>query len=76
MAGYRGIDLLRHDGKEEVEFVTVMWFDGLDAVREFAGDDYETAYVRPEARKVLARFDARSRHYQVRESRSTPRRPA
>jgi hypothetical protein len=37
----------------------------LDDVRAFAGDDYETAYVIPEARVVLARFDEKSAHYET-----------
>jgi antibiotic biosynthesis monooxygenase (ABM) superfamily enzyme len=65
--GYRGIQLLRRDVGPEVEFKTLMWFDSLEAVRRFAGDDYERAYVPPEARAVLARFDDRSRHYEIRE---------
>ncbi len=63
--GYRGIHLLRRDAGAEVEFVTIMWFDSLDAVRVFAGDDYEVAVVPPKARQVLAHFDARSQHYEV-----------
>ena len=68
IAGYRGIHLLRRDVGAEVEFVTVMWFDSLDAVRSFAGEDYEAAVVPPKARKLLAHFDARSAHYEVIES--------
>lgn len=67
VTGYRGIDLLRREGEGEVEFVTIMWFDDMDAVREFAGGDYERAYVPAEARRVLARFDERSGHFEVRE---------
>ena len=66
IAGYRGIHLLRRDLGDEVEFVTIMWFDSLDAVRAFAGEDYEVAVVPPEARELLSRFDARSQHYEVR----------
>jgi heme-degrading monooxygenase HmoA len=64
--GYRGIHLFRRDLDGEVEFVTVMWFDSLDAVRVFAGDDYEVAVVPPKARALLSRYDARSQHYEVR----------
>lgn len=63
--GYRGIHLLRRDVGAEVEFVTIMWFDSLDAVRAFAGEDYEAAVVPPKARGLLSRFDARSTHYRV-----------
>jgi heme-degrading monooxygenase HmoA len=67
--GYRGIELFRRraDGGT-VEFVTLMRFDSLDAVREFAGPDYETAVVPPAARTLLLRYDARSTHYEVRDS--------
>ena len=63
--GYRGIHLLRRDVDDGVEFVTIMWFDSLDAVRAFAGEDYEVAVVPPKARQLLSRFDSRSAHYQV-----------
>jgi antibiotic biosynthesis monooxygenase (ABM) superfamily enzyme len=61
--GYQGIDLLRRRAGEEVEFVTIMRFDSLDSVKAFVGEDYETAFVPPQARAVLKRFDARSQHY-------------
>ena len=64
--GYRGIQLFRRSLNEEVEFVTVMRFDTMEAVRAFAGEDYEAAVVPPKARKLLSRFDARSQHYEVR----------
>jgi heme-degrading monooxygenase HmoA len=65
IAGYRGIHLLRRDLDDEVEFVTVMWFDSLDAVRAFAGKEYPVAVVPAKARAILKRFDARSQHYDV-----------
>lgn len=64
--GFRGIQLFRRDLGSEVEFVTIMWFESLDAVRAFAGDDYEQAVVPPRARALLSRFDDRSQHYEVR----------
>jgi len=64
--GYRGIQLLRRNLSDETEFVTVMWFDSIEAVRTFAGEDYEVAVVPPKARALLSRFDARSQHYEVR----------
>ena len=64
--GFRSIRLLRRELADEVEFVTIMEFDSLDAVRVFAGDDYEAAVVPPSARAVLSRFDERSQHYEVR----------
>jgi antibiotic biosynthesis monooxygenase (ABM) superfamily enzyme len=70
LPGFRGIELLRLPMGEDVEFVTIMRFDALENVKAFTGEDYETAYVPDAARKVLKRFDARSQHYELRESRS------
>jgi heme-degrading monooxygenase HmoA len=69
LPGYHGIELLRRPADKEVEFVTLMWFDSIDAVRGFAGEDYEVAVVPPKARDLLLRFDQRSAHYEVRERR-------
>lgn len=64
--GFLGIQLFRRSLAEEVEFITIMWFDSLDAVKVFAGDDFESAVVPEPARALLSRFDDRSQHYQVR----------
>ena len=68
--GFKGIQLLRRDVGNEVEFITIMEFETLDAVREFAGEDYETAVVPPKARAVLSHFDERSQHYEIRAERT------
>jgi antibiotic biosynthesis monooxygenase (ABM) superfamily enzyme len=63
--GFLGADLLRRSAGEEIAFVTITRFESLEAVRAFAGDDYEQAVVEPEARRLLSRFDERSEHFQV-----------
>lgn len=63
--GYRGAHLLRRDLETEVEFVTILWFETMDAVREFAGSCYEAAVVLSKARALLSRFDDRAAHYQT-----------
>jgi len=64
--GYRGIRLLRRAMSSEVEFVTIITFDNIEAVRQFAGQDCEAAVVPQKARALLARFDQRSLHYELR----------
>jgi heme-degrading monooxygenase HmoA len=63
--GFRGARLLRRTVGEETEFVSLTFFDDLEAVRSFAGADYETAVVAGEAREVLVRFDERVGHYET-----------
>lgn len=67
--GFRGIQLLRRQLKDETEFITIMTFDSLESVKEFAGIDYEQAVVPKEARAVLLHFDQRSQHYEIKAER-------
>jgi len=63
--GYKGAYLLRRNVADGVEFATLTLWESLDAVRAFAGEEYEVAVVIPEARKLLSRFDERSLHYET-----------
>ena len=65
IGGLKHYDLMRRDAGDEVEFTTIMWFDDLDAVRAFVGEDYEAAHVPPKPRTVLKRWDERSAHYET-----------
>jgi heme-degrading monooxygenase HmoA len=70
--GFRSIDLVRRERDQDVELMTLMWFDSLDSVKAFMGEDYEVAHVPVEAQAVLADFDKRSAHYQVLDRRDQP----
>lgn len=65
ISGYRGAHLLRRESGNEIEFITILWFDSIDTVREFAGADYEMAVVPVKAQKLLSRYDDRSAHYEI-----------
>ena len=73
IAGFRSINLVRRERDHGVEFMTLMWFDSLDSVKAFMGEDYEVAHVPPQAQAVLADFDKRSAHYEVLDRREQPR---
>ena len=63
--GLRHIDLMRRDLGEEVEFQTLMWFDSLDSIKAFMGEDFSVSHVPMEARAVLNSFDDRAAHFEV-----------
>ncbi|WP_037498519.1 antibiotic biosynthesis monooxygenase [Sphingomonas jaspsi] len=63
--GFRHIDLMRRDLGDEVEFQTLMWFDSLDAIRAFIGEDYAVSHVPAAAQAVLSRFDEYAVHFEV-----------
>ena len=64
--GYRGGYILRSDRLEEVEFVVINLFESLEAVKRFAGSDYETPVFEPEAKRLLCRIEPLANHYDVR----------
>ena len=63
--GYRGYHVLRLPRNDEVEFVTMVWFETLHAVQSFAGKDYERAVISEKAQKLLARYSDRCDHYEL-----------
>jgi hypothetical protein len=69
IAGFRHIDLMKRHLEDEVEFQTLMWFDSLDAIKAFMGEDYSVSHVPAAAQAVLKRFDGRAAHYEVIERR-------
>ncbi|MFJ8083126.1 antibiotic biosynthesis monooxygenase [Streptomyces sp. NPDC096205] len=70
--GFQSIDLVRREREDDVEFMTLMWFDAIDSVRTFMGEDYESAHVPAAAQAVLLDFDRRSTHYEVLDRREQP----
>jgi antibiotic biosynthesis monooxygenase (ABM) superfamily enzyme len=63
--GYRGAELFIREDGDEVEFVTLLRFDSMDAVKEFAGPDEDKPVIYPKAEALLTRMDERSRHYRI-----------
>jgi len=70
--GYRRFQLLRKKESDEVAFTTIMWFDTLEQVKAFAGDDYERAVVHPIAEALLQRHDEFSQHFELRHELNYP----
>ncbi|MDQ1472148.1 MAG: hypothetical protein QOJ99_3628 [Bryobacterales bacterium] len=63
--GYKSSYLLRKQAGNEVEFVTIMLWDSLDAIRAFTGQDYEASVIPEDRRKYLSRHDVKAEHYDV-----------
>ena len=63
--GFRHIDLMKRELDDEVEFQTCMWFDSLEAIKAFMGEDYAVSHVPDAARAVLKRLDSRAAQYDV-----------
>jgi heme-degrading monooxygenase HmoA len=64
--GYQGGYVLRQDDDREAEFVVINFFDSLESVKKFAGNNYQTPVFEPEAKRLLSRIENVAHHYEVR----------
>ena len=65
LAGYAGARLLQRTTDTGVEVVVLTWWDSLEAIRAFAGEDLDTAVVADAAAALLSDHDRRVKHYEV-----------
>jgi len=63
--GNRGAWMLRRDDGERTEIITFSFWDSLDAIRGFAGDDVEKAVYYPEDDRFLIERGPTVSHYEV-----------
>ena len=63
--GNRAAFILRRRDGDRTEFVTLTFWDSLDAVRGFAGDQLEQAVFYPEDDRFLIDRETTASHYDV-----------
>jgi len=64
--GYKGSYLLRRNSGTEVEFITIMLWESLDAIRTAAGRaDYETASIPENGESIWPGSMPKSSHYEI-----------
>src|SRR5438046_4503089 len=68
ISGYHGAELFVREDGNEVEFVTLLRFDSMDGVKEFAGADEGKPVIFPKAEALIARME-RARHYRIASAR-------
>jgi antibiotic biosynthesis monooxygenase (ABM) superfamily enzyme len=62
--GYCGAELFIREDNDEIEFLTLLRFDSMDAVKEFAGADTNKPVIFPKAEALITRME-QARHYRV-----------
>ena len=62
--GYRGAELFICENGDETEFVTLLRFVSMNAVKEFAGPDETKPVIFPGVEKLLTRMEP-ARHYRI-----------
>jgi heme-degrading monooxygenase HmoA len=65
IAGFRDVQLLRRDLPDGVEIVVMTYWESMEAIRAFAGEDAERAVVAAEARPLFQDYDATVKHFTI-----------
>ena len=65
--GLEKVSISTREKQDEMEFFLVLQFDSLEAVKKFAGENYEKAYIPDNAERVLSRYDDTAQHFNLRE---------
>jgi heme-degrading monooxygenase HmoA len=63
--GFQGVQLMRRDSSEGVEFIVLTFWESMDAIRKFAGEDAEVAVVASAAQAMFREYDPRVKHFEV-----------
>jgi heme-degrading monooxygenase HmoA len=63
--GFKGSYFLKRDVGGETEFITILLWESLEALKAFAGEDYELSIIPEERRKYLSKHDEKAAHYEV-----------
>jgi heme-degrading monooxygenase HmoA len=63
--GNRGVQMLRQPMGEETEFTVISYWDGIDGIKRFAGEDYEKTHHLPRDHQFLVKLEPAVRHLEV-----------
>ncbi len=64
--GYKGGIVLRRVLDDEIEFITIMVWESIEALKSVAGPNYGAAIIPEDRLKFLSRYDKQSAHYEIR----------
>ncbi|MDX1314215.1 MAG: antibiotic biosynthesis monooxygenase [Eudoraea sp.] len=65
--GLEKVSISTRAGTDEVQFFLVLQFSSLDAVKKFAGEDYQNAYIPEKAKQLLTRYDKTAEHFELKQ---------
>ncbi|HLO33439.1 MAG TPA: antibiotic biosynthesis monooxygenase [Anaerolineales bacterium] len=63
--GFQGVSLLRQDSAEAVEFIVLTFWESMEAIHKFAGENAEVAVVAPAAQGLFREYEVTVKHFEV-----------
>jgi heme-degrading monooxygenase HmoA len=63
--GFKSLSFLRNVKNDEGHFTLITYWESLDVIKNFAGDDFEKAKYYPEDEEYLLEFEEKVEHFEV-----------
>lgn len=63
--GFKGLSFLRHIKNDEGHFKLITYWENLEVIKNFAGQNFENAKYYPEDNNFLLEFEQNVQHYEV-----------
>jgi heme-degrading monooxygenase HmoA len=63
--GFREVRILQQENDGIIELTVISFWDSLEAIKAFAGDNIEMAVVAPAAQAILLSFETIVTHHEV-----------
>jgi heme-degrading monooxygenase HmoA len=63
--GFKGLTFLRNIKNNDAHFTLITYWENLEIIKNFAGEDFEKAKYYPEDNNFLLEFEERVEHYEV-----------
>ena len=64
-AGFIKLSFLRNIKNNEAHYTLITYWENLDVIKNFAGEDFEKAKYYPEDRNFLLDFEEKVEHFEV-----------
>lgn len=65
ISGNQGVYVLRRLKDDEAEFLLLSLWESIEAIKQFAGEDYEKARYYPADKDFLLEFESQVSHYEM-----------
>ena len=63
--GFQGLQLMRRESSDSVEFIVMTLWDSMESIHSFAGENAEVAVVAQAAQPLFREYDAMVKHFEV-----------
>jgi heme-degrading monooxygenase HmoA len=65
LPGFISANILQRELEDGIEFLIITTWENIEAIKQFAGENYQVAVVPQIAKEMMIRFDSEAKHYEI-----------